>query len=374
MNLHVFNDSHGFFLNLTVSRFVAAGALQNNLFINLNDRTIYTDPHVKYFKKNTLSFKRAARSLPAINSVTFYPLDFTATAFLKELKKSQPAIKVGWVFWGYEYYLHPASIKQNFENFSLAYYKRQNEIFKNARAAVTRILKNILFIPVFNEQQLINGHSQVDKFYSFLPQDFKNVFQNIKTANCQYYPIAFLSIEEMNNKIEWGRLTDEVMIGHAATPTLNHAEILDKLQGIPFPGKLFMPLEYGEEKYRREIKDKAIALFNGRIEFLETRLEMNDYYRRISRAGYAIFNFRWQEGLGNIVFLAWNGTKIFLQKESSVYKQFVAWGLHVFSIEEDLDKENINELLPVEKRQMNKAIIEDLFSEQKIKKYWEPLF
>ena len=106
MNLHVFNDSHGFFLNLTVKRFLESDALQNNLFINLNNKTIYTSPEVKYLKRNLFSFKRVIKTLPAIKSVTFYPFDYTAAFFLKELKKIQPSIKVGWVFWGYEFYQH----------------------------------------------------------------------------------------------------------------------------------------------------------------------------------------------------------------------------------------------------------------------------
>ena len=373
MNLHVFNDSHGFFLNLTVKRFLESDALQNNLFINLNNKTIYTSPEVKYLKRNLFSFKRVIKTLPAIKSVTFYPFDYTAAFFLKELKKIQPSIKVGWVFWGYEFYQQPGSSKTNLDSFSLACYNREISFFNKLKTSVSNVIKKILLIPVFNRQSLINGYSNIDTFYSFLPQDFKNVFQNIKSSTCQYYPISFLSIEEINKNIEWGHIGNEIMIGHAATPTLNHAEVLDMLYSIPFSGKLFLPLEYGDAQYRTEIINRANFLFKGRTAFLLHRLDMQAYYQRISSVGFAIFNFRWQESLGNILFLTWNGAKIFLKQESSVYLQFVDWGLHVFSIEHDLNKENIAEPLNVDQRQKNKAIIEELFSKQKVKKYWEPL-
>ncbi len=373
MNLHVFNDAHGFFLNLTVKRFIERDALENNLFINLNNKTIYRNTHVKYLNKNILSFQRAIKTLPAIRSVTFYPFDFIAAAFLKELKKPQPEIIVGWVFWGYEYYQRQDNIEVNFDGFSLSYYKRNNSFYNHIKGAVLCNIKKILFIPVFNKQELNNGYCLVNKFYSFLPQDFKNVFQNINNNTCAYYPISFLSINEMKDKIEWGEITDEIMIGHAATPTLNHAEILDMLYLIPFSGKLFIPMEYGEQQYRKELKNKANILFGARAEFLEKRLEMGAYYKRLSQTGFAVFNFRWQESLGNIVFLIWNGAKIFLKQESSVYRQFVAWGLHVFTIDHQLNKENITELLTMEKRQENRIIIEKLFSEHKIREYWERL-
>ena len=373
MNLHVFNDTHGFFLNLTVKRFIESDALQNNSFVNLNTRAVFKDSKVKYLKRNRLSFKKYIKALPAIKSVTFYPLDFVASDFLRELKKSQPFIKVNWVFWGYEYYQRPDNYLLNYDSFSSAYYSRDGSIFKNVKKTAAYIIKRILFIPVFNKGSLIKSYSQVEEFYSFLPQDFKNVFQYMKTITCVYHPISFLSIEETNYGIVWGNVTNEIMIGHAAAPTLNHAEILDILCHTPFSGKLFLPLEYGEEQYRNEIKNKANLLFNGRTEFLETRLEMQAYYQRLSSVGFAVFNFRWQESLGNIIFLIWNGTKIFLKKESSVYQQFTAWGLHVFTIEHDLNEENIVELLAMEKRLENRNIIENLFSREKVKKYWKRL-
>jgi dTDP-N-acetylfucosamine:lipid II N-acetylfucosaminyltransferase len=373
MNLHVFNDSHGFFLNLTVKRFLEKDALATNLFINLNKQTVYTDKNVQYINKNILSFKAVVKKIPAVNTVIFYPFDFTAAAFLKELKKKQPRAEVGWVFWGYEYY-HRADINWiNYDKFSLNFYKTDNLFFSFAKKKCVNILKKILFIPVFNSQRLNNAYTSVDKFYSFLPQDFKNVFEKIEKNTCVYCPIALLSVNEVNSGIEWGQITHEVMIGHSASPTLNHAEILDMIYQFPFSSKIFLPLEYGEDKYREIIKTKANELFGNRVAFLEKRLEMKDYYLRLSSIGFAIFNFRWQEALGNILFLVWNGAKVFLKKESSVYKQFMAWGLTVFSIEDHLTKEGITIILPLSERKKNKELMENLFSEKKIMKYWELL-
>jgi dTDP-N-acetylfucosamine:lipid II N-acetylfucosaminyltransferase len=373
MNLHVFNDSHGFFLNLTVKRFMEKDALATNLFINLNKQTVYTNKNVQYLTKNILSFKAAVKKIPAVNAVIFYPFDFTAAAFLKEFKKKQPAAEVGWVFWGYEYYHRADMNKLNYDKFSLAFYKNDNLLFNIVKTACANILKSILFIPVFNKQRLNNAYRQINKFYSFLPQDFKNVFQKTEKNTCEYCPFALLSINEVNNGIEWGNVTHEVMIGHSASPTLNHAEILDTIYQFPFSSKIFLPLEYGEDEYRKIIKARAGKLFGSRVVFLENRLEMKDYYQRLSSIGFAVFNFRWQEALGNIIFLIWNGAKIFLKKESSVYKQFKVWGLTVFSIEDHLNNEGITTILSISERQKNKVVMETLFSEETVMPYWESL-
>ncbi len=373
MNLHIFNDSHGFILNITVKRFVEMGVMKNNYFINLNKKTIYTNPRVEYLKKNIFSFKRAIKKLPPIISITFYPFDFTAAAFFKEFKKSYPSAKINWVFWSYEYYHRPDINHLNFDHFSTDYYKRKKTFLSNFKKTFSNTIKKILFIPVFNINDLFKCYNDIEKFYSFLPMDFKNVFQYINNKTCEYHPISFISIEDMNSEIVWGKITNEVMIGHAATPFLNHFEIMDKLYNISFSANLLLPLEYGEKQYRKDIKKRASILFNNRVEFLEKRLDMQQYYQRLSNIGYAIFNFRWQEALGNIVFLIWNGAKIFLKEESSVYQQFIVWDLIVFSIEHHLNKENITNLLTFEEKHKNKIIIENLFSEKKVKKYWEQL-
>lgn len=373
MNLHVFNDSHGFFLNLTVERFKENNALENNSFINLTNNTIYTHSQVTYLKRNLPSFKRAVKNIPVITTITFYPLDHTSVFFLQEVKKKYPAVKTSWVFWGYEFYHRPYMNQLNFEAFSAAWYKRQNGVFEQIKNACINLLKKILQIPVFNTTLLQESYAQVNKFYSFLPQDFKNVFATQENTQCEYYPISFLSIDEMKQDIAWGGITSEVMVGHAASPSINHAEMLQQLKAISFSGKLFIPLEYGEKGYGAAIKSLANDLFPNNTEFLEQRLSMQAYYQRLSVIGFAIFNFRWQEALGNIVFLTWNGTKIFLQQESSVYKQFAAWGITVFSIEQDLDRKSIIQLLTAEEQQKNKTIIEGLFAEQKVKQYWAAL-
>ena len=261
MNLHVFNDAHGFFLNLTVERFKENNALENNLFINLTNKTIYTNNKVTYLKRNLISFKNAVKKFPLITTVTFYPLDFVAASFLKQLKKKYPAIQIRWVFWGYEYYHRPDINAMNFDAFSTDYYKKQRSFFEHIKNICATILKRILMMPVFDKALVEESYLQVSRFYSFLPQDFKNVFATKKNIQCNYHPISFLSIEEMTQNINWGNLTSEVMVGHAASPSINHAEILDKLNAISFAGKLFFPLEYGENKYRIVIKIESIIYF-----------------------------------------------------------------------------------------------------------------
>lgn len=375
MNLHVFNDSHGYNLNLVIGHCQSAGAFKKNIFINLNKKTIYKNDKAEYLNNNILSFKKRIKSLAKIESVSFCPLDYSAAYFLKELKKQQPLVKVNWIFWSYEFYHQYNKYENSLTGFSLKYYKKNHPGIKSVLAKLKLFVKQILFIPVSDRKLLKAGYKLVNNFYSFLPQDYKNVSTQVNNFNCQYQPISFLSIEQITQNIKGDtHYTDEIVIGHAGRLTANHYEIIKKLSELSISNKILMPMEYGDAGYKAEIKKLALAYFDKQINFLENRLDMQSYFKRLSCVRFGIFNFTNQEGLGNIIFLIWNGAKVFLQKESSVYKQFTIWKLKIFSVEEELTKQQLQEPLEAKYINENKLILEDMFCDKKVKEYWKPLF
>jgi len=373
MNLHVFNDSHGFVLNITVERFAKANRLKNNVFINLNNKTLYKNDKVLYLRKHLYSFKKAAFQFSQARTVTFYPLDESGAWFLAELRKLQPFIEVRWVFWSYEFYHRPERRFLLLESFSKEYCKRSEGIANKMYRTIALIAKKIARYPFYNSNLLNSAYRQVNTFFSFLPEDYKNVFREVENPSCIYKPISFLSTDQMINDVKPLKLGLKIIVGHAATPTANHAEVFRQLSKIEIENPILLPLEYGENKYKKELKKLATKYFSARVAFLEKRMRLSHYYQQLSDVGFAIFNFRWQEALGNILFLLWNGAKVFLRRESSVYCQLSAWGLTVFSVSDDVNRFELTHLLPFEEASNNKKIIEELFSEKKVKEYWEAL-
>ncbi len=375
MNLHVFNDAHGFNLNAVVDKFNERDTLSRNLFINLNSRTIYKNKFTSYLRGTLASYRKKIRKLPPVETVSFYPLDYHAAYFLKELKRLQPSVKVNWVFWSYEFYHQPELYPGHLDAFSSAYYRKKNSLATKFLRKLKAGIKKIAGIPVYNRRLLEESRAGLQGFYSFQPQDYKNIFMSGDKPGCRYYPISFLTIEEMTNNLKKGDgiLSGEIMIGHAASPTANHKEIIDKLAEMKIPNNLFIPLEYGEDDYREAIKKVATTRFANKVQFLENRLDMEAYFQRLSRISFAIFNFKSQEALGNILFLVWNGAKVFLREESSVYKQFKDWGLQVYSVDHDLNPQNLDAALTLSAITNNKKKVENLLSATRVSGYWTSL-
>lgn len=376
MHLYIFNDPHGFILNLTVSRLTEMDALGQYGFINLTSTTIYKNEKVQYVERSIPAFRRVAKRLPSIEKISLCPLDFTSVFFLKEVRLLFPDVAINWLFWSYEYYNRPDLYLDNLGPFSLEYFRRDGWHNSGIMASFKGIIKKALGKPVFDAALLDESYRQVSAFYSFLPSDYDNVFPAGTSCPPVYRPFSFISISEILAGIEEDlpARENEIMIGHSASLTGNHAEMIDRLASMNISNRFFIPLEYGEKRYSTKIKDMAIQkLGKGRVVFLEQRLDMQAYYRRIATCGYAVFNFRWQEALGNILFLLWNGAKVFLQRESSVYRQFRQWGVRVFAIETEIDENNLTNLLSQEETIENRRIIEDLFSEDRINGYWQSL-
>jgi dTDP-N-acetylfucosamine:lipid II N-acetylfucosaminyltransferase len=369
--LHVFNDPHGFMLNATVERFKRENRMEANRFVNLTHKTIYPHNDVVYLEKSITSYKTFIHSMPEIASVAFYPFDETAAWFLHELHKKQPALPASWIFWSYEFYHQPETYTDLLEPFSLQFYKKNQQTLNGLRNQASKLAKKILRIP-YRNHLLKQGYQYIKDFYSFLPEDYKNV-SAVFDQKPAYHPISFLSLDEMTSSLSPGHLTNTVIIGHSASVTGNHAEILEKLKKIDPDNNLLIPMEYGEAAYREEILRLAGNFFPGKVNFITNRLTLTEYNQQLSIAGYAIFNFVKQEGLGNIVFLLWNGTKVFLREESSAFKQFRNWGLKVYSVNKDLNKEALSTLLDPRDAVSNRKILESLFSEERVREYWQPL-
>jgi dTDP-N-acetylfucosamine:lipid II N-acetylfucosaminyltransferase len=371
MTLHVFNDSHGFTLNLTVSRFASNNKLADNIFVNLTDKTIFKNGRVIYLGKKLSVYRKFIKGIKNVERVCVYPLDGITAVFLQIVEEKFPDIECDWIFWSYEYYQRPAYYPKLFGTFSGSYVNSLR--VSRIKAAAANFVKKLLGVPVGSESTLESYYSRIRKFYSFLPQDHRNIYDNRTGPKPIYHQFSFLTTEEISKDVVPQPMQKLILVGHAASPTGNHAEILERLAANKIEHQLLIPAEYGDKKYGAAIKQLAEFLFPGKVNWIGERLELKDYHQKLSAAGWAVYNFYTQEALGNILFMTWNGSKIFLNEESSVYQQFRNWGLKVFTVNNDLNNDQLSSFLPPADADHNRKILEDLFNEQQVNKYWRSL-
>lgn len=145
-----------------------------------------------------------------------------------------------------------------------------------------------------------------------------------------------------------------ILLEHSANISDNHLDIIETIKSKKIDlqeRKIYVPLSYGDGRLAERVKDEA--KFDGAyVHCLMETLPFNEYKELLDGCTHAIFGMIRQSGLGNIYMCFRNGIKVFLFKDSILYKQFKADGYCVYSIEEELNDLSILEPL-TEKEALN---------------------
>ena len=88
-------------------------------------------------------------------------------------------------------------------------------------------------------------------------------------------------------------------------------------------------------------------------------LPLEEYRAIINSISHAVFGMIRQQGLGNIWLCISNGVKIYLYKDSIVYKELKKMGFVCYSIEDDLTTESLSSCLSEKDAENNYRLFND---------------
>ena len=373
MNLHVTNDDNGIFPGEIAKRIKESGWLTENRMVNLSTSAVLRHEIITYIPITGNAIKKYVKGIEHLNKIIFHPYNYNSDLFLQIILEKFPNVKVYWVCWSYELYnlQHPL-----YEPFSENYLNTHLAIKKRIRQEISR------FISIFNKTSGLKKTSRtgvndsfrlIHNFCSLLPSDF-TFFQSVsRNTTTKYLPFAYLSLNKIMPDLDnFKSLGKKIMIGHASSPDGNHYEIIQKLSAIDRRFPVFLPLAYGDKDYGNIIKQEARKKFI-HPDIQEKKLESTEYYKKLTEVGWAIFNMKVQQALGNILALIWMGAKVFLDKNTSTYKDFTTWGIVLFTVQHDLNAHELTHKLSESEVKNNKLKILERFNEEKVSGYWKAI-
>ncbi|MBK7433211.1 MAG: TDP-N-acetylfucosamine:lipid II N-acetylfucosaminyltransferase [Chitinophagaceae bacterium] len=376
MNLHVTSDTYGLYTLEIADRIRHSGYGTGNIIVNLGTNAELKDNSVVYISGTKTSFTEYMNTLEQVSKVVFHPYNFTGYEFLKELLKKFPGVKVYWICWSYEFYNLPHVVNKLYEPFALKYIRSKTSVSARVKQSIVSGMINIrgwARIKKNYRQQLKDANQLVHYFCSPFPTDFYFLNKIIPANRIAYEPFAYLSINKIMPALnEFSSTGNKIMIGHSASPDGNHYEVIEKIGALSKDYPVLLPLVYGDSVYAGLIIEKARSVFNN-IEVLKNKLDKSAYYQKLSEAGWAVINVKVQQGVGNIIGLVWMGTKIFLDKHSSIYIDFVEWGVFIFNIQDHLNRHELETRLTTEQVNTNKKIILEKFGEDRVQEYWNKI-
>ena len=351
------------FIDIAISVFNDVGG-DHQYFCIKNDCDSFTFIH------STIVQKKSRDEMILLLQSSTYSVVFFHTLFASyyPLVLQVPADKtVVWLSWGADLYY---SFKQFKPLLPINLYKpdTQRLFFSNNSSPYTRLrktVKNVVLFPrsirLAREQHRrdllqANAIHRVDYCSTVLKSEYESL------SHCPFFRAKFFPFrysQKENSSIQISNQADYILIGNSADLSGNHFDVLRELHEKKISNPLLIPLSYGN---RRE---ELISLVKQRCKqsdiFLTDFLNYSDYCAYISKCRAAIFGHLRQQALGNIKLCLKSGIRVFLYKDSMVFKYFSKAGFIIYSIEEDLTPELIQTIQDASEVQHNRMLLEELF-------------
>ncbi len=272
-----------------------------------------------------------------------------------------------WILWGgdIQTYLNEELFSDLTRSFTSENYIKSFEI-NDVPVESIQALKKISFF---------GCGSASDRYSQIMNKKFS---LDIKNAKLMYYnPVPFDIVDnieispDLNFKKNYKYM---FMVGHSATPILNHFDIIKKLSEINRNDFcIICPLSYGNEGYAEKVSQYGNDLLRERFIVLRNFLPPSQYAYVLSQVDVFILNSYRSIAFSNIQLFLYLGKKIFINdKNHSMISLFNEWDLKIQLLEKDYS--GFFDELDTETKQHNAKIIQQMCSKEAAINNWKNIF
>lgn len=349
--LHIATDEK--FIDSAIDQFTWYENVESDFFICCPQNEV---KYIHSTASNVRFFDSAAKLVSAANAMNadFVMLHSFGISYVELLKLKHRII---WKLWGYDFYSDKYDRIQRAVSLNL-YGPRtrvQTTSLKQKYKHFLRSLAGLCGVKAEKQKQYDALVSKVEFLAPVFDEEFelaKKKFPHLKYCPFQYYSGGKSNFEFKKVSFEQPY---NIFIGNSLDPTNNHLDILAELDKLGKPVSVIMPISYsGSPEYKTFLKAECAKYKNVSIRFLETFMERSEYFKLASTCPFAIYGHRRQQAAGNIGQMLKDGVKVFLYKDSINYQYYSNHGYKVFSIEDELNEENLKEPLAAEFVQQNR--------------------
>jgi dTDP-N-acetylfucosamine:lipid II N-acetylfucosaminyltransferase len=230
--------------------------------------------------------------------------------------------------------------------------------FKKLRYSKFRFLK---ILKSNHPNQFYQAVKKIDYVAPVLKSEM-NLLHKVN-SKLKYLPFSYDSVNNFSSGIDSinENLKCNILVGNSATPTNNHLEVFLKLSKLNLNGrKIIVPLSYGDNDYRDFILKKGKEILGSNFLPILDFIPLKEYNQILQSCSVAIFNHIRQQALGNLMVMVAIGAKVFVNKKSLVYSEFLEVGLNILNTDE-LSEDNLSSKLNKEQKLMNNAKVYELY-------------
>jgi len=365
--IHIASDEK--FIDAAIYIFEKAFPGSNHFIIpksRFNRKLIYVKEHdnIEIVPNNRFLLNDLLKRIPEYKCVILHSLnEFNSTLFISSGEQD----KFVGIFWGAELYTNEVFPDKKLLG------KLTSSINLPQKRTVSKRIKAIVSTLLSQNQTLVEGSikkaaSRLSYFAVPYEEEF-SFFQNNKIISehsrfvpFTYYPLEFILKGNENIHVNG----NDILIGNSANYTNNHLEVFYNIHKIGIGNrKVILPLSYGDSQYGDYIHSIGVSVFGSDLITLRHFMPLVQYTLTLQRCGIVIMNHFRQQAIGNIVMMIWMGAKVYLNESNTFYHYLKRIGVIVFSIDSDLNSENINVFTNLEESEAmeNRRKITAAFSE-----------
>lgn len=342
MILHLFFDDK--FADYAIQQFQEIDGSSYFVVVLDNETEI---KHIKQTDKiklvvfNSTEYHDLLMRLPAYSAIVVHGLFFP---WQEQIILSAPEnIKIAWVCWGGEIYSRKELLSHFLERQTKwIYWKKQ----------IKRIirLKTLIGKEFFVNKKTFQ---RIDFCLSDMPEEYEYVKHFCKSS-MEYLWYNYYSIEETLGELKYEYVRgSNILIGNSCSLENNHLDVFNLLKKINLQQrKIIVPLSYGSNWLYSILICKGEKYFKENFIPLNDFLDRKSYNKILCTCPIMIMNHIRPQAQGNIITGLWLGAKVYLNNKSITYSYFKKLGIHIFSIENDLNPSNRKALLPLEKEKV----------------------
>lgn len=369
MNLHITHDN--VFIDYIINATKELGLMNENRFVvyttEKKELRSVKSPEVLTGIFPGASFNSAIGDIKQYRNIFIHWMHEPIVDFVLSIPAG---IKVTWCFWGGDGLEVESLLSWIYQPKTYAYFKAHQKGFFHSfsflglRKKLYRERQKLSF-----KRNHLDAMARVDYFAHYLPEDYNRI-KSVTPLRAAFVPFHYASLEDIVSnfdaplKEQAGR---DILLGNSDTLSNNHFEAMDQLEQLELDDrKVICPLSYERGDYAHVIAAYGKEKLNGNFIPLLEFMEKKDYDALLANVSVAVMNHNRSQALGNICVLIWNGVKLYMSRESTLYQFFKEKGFKVHSIQDELKPANklAFEPLPKEDAARNRQLLMQYFGKK----------
>ncbi|GAB3224306.1 hypothetical protein GCM10027454_19870 [Algoriphagus aestuariicola] len=265
-----------------------------------------------------------------------------------------------WMFWGADGFSLPLFYNKFLDGGSKEFLNKVKlstsftEYFKHK----VKIHFNKLWNQSFATRKKLKVINQFNYIVPIVPGDFSLLSSSYKISSNFFH---FNYVTDLQGDVS-KNTEGNIFLGNSSSIFNNHLSILRKLNEAKLGSrKVYVPLSYGDQHYKKSLLDFIIDLKNPNIIPLASFIPFSEYTKIINSCDIMIMNHQRQQALGNIILGLINGCTIFMNESSTLYKFLLSENFLINTVGE-LDHMHV---LSLQDRQHNSQIAKQVFGRER---------